>query len=374
MEFRETSAVFHKSLDKKVRSEQGIYFTPKKVRDRLFDVLSSLQIAPTLILEPSFGTGELLLDAVERYPVPCVGIERHPDLFASVTCASVETVCTDFLTWKDPRAFDLIVGNPPFVGCSQKSPALTGRSNTYILFLYKCLTEHLAPGGTLAFVLPTSLYNSSYYEPMRKYLYPYTIRLVETLEKPGFHDTTQETMLLVLQKTPGNGTYFFPYKQLYLSPYATELTELVQGATTMEALGLGVKTGNIVWNQHKDHLASTGTLLLYSSNVNKGLVYPPLKLPKQQYIQSDKPTLDGPVILVTRGYGNTYHFQYALVLEKGFYAENHLNVIYPKSIEAAVHLQRVLTSFEDPRCLQYVKRFVGNGALSARELEQIPIY
>jgi len=372
MEFRETSTAFHKTLDKKVRSDQGIYFTPKKVRDRLFEVLASLQICPTLMLEPSFGTGEILLDAIERYPVPCVGIERHPDLFASVHVT--ETICTDFLTWKDPRSFDLIVGNPPFVGCSQKSPALTGRSNTYILFLYKCLTEHLAPGGTLAFVLPTSLYNSSYYEPMRKYLYEQTIHVVETLEKPGFKDTTQETMLLVLQKKPGTGNYFFTYKQLYLSPYATELTELVQGATTMEALGLGVKTGNIVWNQQKDHLSSTGTLLLYSSNVNKGLVYPPLKLPKQQYIQSDKPTLDGPVILVTRGYGNTYHFQYALVLEKGFYAENHLNVIYPKTVGSLVHLQRVLTSFEDSRFLQYLKRFVGNGALSARELEQIPIY
>ena len=373
MEFRDSSIAFHKSLDKKVRSEQGIYFTPKKVRDRLFEVLLTLRVSPSLILEPSFGTGELLLDAIERYHVPCVGIEQHPDLFASITHA--ETFCTDFLTWSDPRSFDLIIGNPPFVGCSQKSPALTGRSNTYILFLYKCLTQHLSPGGTLAFVLPTSLYNSSYYEPMRKYLYTHTtIQVLETLVKPGFKDTRQETMLLVLQKTPGQGKYFFPYKQLYLSPYATELTGLVQGSTTMEALGLGVKTGNIVWNQHKDQLADTGTLLLYSSNVNQGLVYPPLKHPKKQYIQTDKPTIDGPVILVSRGYGNTYHFQCALVKEKGFYAENHLNVIYPKTQDSVSKLEQVLKSFRDTRFIRYLSLFVGNGALSARELEQIPIY
>jgi tRNA1(Val) A37 N6-methylase TrmN6 len=375
MEFRDTSITFHKKLDKKVRSDQGIYFTPKKVRDRLFDALSSLHISPSLILEPSFGTGEILLDAVEKYSVPCVGIERHPDLFASVASPNIETICTDFLTWSDPRSFDLIVGNPPFVGCSQKSPSLTGRSNTYILFLYKCLTEHLSTGGTLAFILPTSLYNSSYYEPMRKYLYQHTtIHVLETLIKPGFKDTTQEAMLLVVQKTPGQGKYFFPYKQLYLSPYATELSELIQGATTMKALGLGVKTGNIVWNQHKDHLSDSGTLLVYSSNVNQGLVYPPLKLPKKQYIHSDKPTLDGPVILVTRGYGNTYQFQYALVEEKGFYAENHLNVIYPKIKGSLCQLERVLASFRDPRFQRYLSLFVGNGALSARELEQIPIY
>lgn len=375
MEFRETSLAFHKSLDKKTRSEQGIYFTPKKVRDRLFEKLDTLEIRPSLVLEPSFGTGEILLDAIERYP-HCVGVERNKALFDSLETKG-QTIHADFLEWKDDRKFDLIVGNPPFVSCSQKSPALTGRSNTYILFLYKCLTEHLAPGGTLAFILPTSLYNSSYYEPMRKYLNKHTtIRWLETLEKPGFYDTTQETMLLLLQNTPGKGEYFFPYHRLYLSPYADELTQCVQGTTTLLKLGLGVKTGSIVWNQHKDSLDSTGTLLLYSSNVREGsgLFFPPLKLPKQQYIHSDKPTIDGPVILVSRGYGNTYRFHYALVEEKGFYAENHLNVIYPKTPESAVNLHKVLLAFQDARLALYLERFVGNGALSARELEQIPIF
>lgn len=192
--------------------------------------------------------------------------------------------------------------------------------------------------------------------------------------KPGFKDTTQETMLLVVKNTPGKGEYFFPYKHLYLSPYAAELTQLVQGTATLDSLGLGVKTGNIVWNQHKEDLSSEGTLLLYSSNVKDGLVYPPLKLPKKQYIRSDKPTIDGPVILVSRGYGNTYHFNYALVHEKGFYAENHLNVIYPKTSESVGQLEKVVNSFKDSRLLTYLKKFVGNGALSASELEQIPIY
>ena len=213
MEFRETSIAFHQGLSKEIRSEQGIYFTPKKVRDQLFEVLSTLSIKPTRILEPSFGTGELLLDAIERYPVECVGIERNQELYASLQID--QKIHADFLTWKDTRSFDLIIGNPPFISCSQKSPALTGRSNTYILFLYKCLTEHLSPGGTLAFILPTSLYNSSYYQPTRDYLYHHTtIRYLETLIKPGFKDTTQETMLLVVENTPGKGEYFFPYKHL----------------------------------------------------------------------------------------------------------------------------------------------------------------
>ena len=38
--FRETSIAFNKSLSKVERSKQGIYFTPKKARDVMFNKLN----------------------------------------------------------------------------------------------------------------------------------------------------------------------------------------------------------------------------------------------------------------------------------------------------------------------------------------------
>jgi hypothetical protein len=376
MEFCEASLFFHQSLPKKVRSEQGIYFTPKKVRDRLFEKLTELKVKPTLILEPSFGTGEFMKDAAEYYPsVTIVGVEKNPSLFHSYP--SNTTYCEDFITWSYEKKADLIIGNPPYFVMKGKYPeCMTGRPNIYVLFLYKCLTQHLKPGGTLAFVLPTSLYNSAYYQPMRDYLYQNTtIRHVETLKKPGFYDTTQDTMLLILQLQEGPKNYFFHYKHIYLSPYTSELNKLVQNTTTLKELDLGVKTGNVVWNQHKEALSDEGTLLLYSSNLQDGkLVFPPLKSPKKQYIRLEKPVLEGPHLLVERGYGNGYLFEYALI-NQPCYAENHVNVIYPKSPQSVSKLKIVVSSFQDPRTALFLKYFIGNGSLSATELETLfPIF
>lgn len=372
MEFHESSYRFHKELSKKERAEQGIFFTPKRVRDLLFQKLKEFKVDPHVILEPSFGTGEFIRDAVLHYPeAKIIGVEKNQDLFHCIE--GPHLFCQDFLEWNGKA--DLIVGNPPYFVMKDKGKydCMTGRPNIYVLFLYKCLTEHLTVGGTLAFILPTSLYNSSYYQPMRDYLYENTTILhLETLKKPGFHDTSQETMLLILKREKGHHTYFLDYKQRFLTPYAKELKEMLKGTKTIQELGMGVKTGNIVWNQHKDKLSDTGTLLVYSSNIEDGeLVFPLLKAPKKQYIQIDKPTLTGPNLLVERGYGNGYIFHYVKVNQE-CYAENHVNVIYPKTED---NLDLVIQSFQNDKTALFLTYFIGNGSLSATELETLfPIF
>ena len=401
-EFREASVVFNRQLTKEERSNQGIYFTPRKARDLLFSKLRDLGVHhPARILEPSFGSGEFLYDARTIYPdAELYGVEKNETLFQSVGesihDANVHLTCADFLEWgiqTPPQKADLIIGNPPYfimkIESAEKKKyanAFTGRPNIYVIFLYKCLETHLEVGGFLAFIIPTSIYNSSYYQPMRDYIYKNThIRYVETLNKPGFYETGQETTLLILQKkevsTPSSNEYIFrPIpRAIFISPFYVELQNIIRDTTTIAALGLGVKTGNVVWNQVKEHLVDEGTLLVYSSNINKCQ----LKLDnlggtvRKQYVSNlDKPTLTGPVILVERGYGNSFSFNSVLVeMTAGFYAENHLNVIYPKTPEAIPNLQKVITSFRDERSKQFIKWFVGNGSLSATELETLmPIF
>jgi hypothetical protein len=60
---------------------------------------------------------------------------------------------------------------------------------------------------------------------------------------------------------------------------------------------------------------------------------------------------------------------------KNFYAENHVNVIYPKTPGAARALQRVVKSFRDERSQTFIKYFIGNGSISATDLETLmPIF
>lgn len=395
-EFREASTKFNKTLTKEVRQEQGIFFTPKKARDVLFAKLAELGVAPKVLLEPSFGSGEFLLDAKRIYPAAKVlGVEKNEELFKSVNCPGADLSCGDFLDWKGSA--DLIIGNPPYfiikkdtLSAKEKkefnkkhADAMTGRSNIYILFLYKCLKEHLTDDGFLAFIIPTSLYNCSYYQPIRNYIQKNTtIHYVENLNKPGFFETGQDTMLIILQKKKVHDNYIFKSRtgNIYISPHYKELYEITKDTKTLADLGLGAKTGNVVWNQVRDKLADAGTLLIYSSNINKCELKIDNLCGKQrkQYVKDiAKPSLSGPLILVERGYGNSFSFNSVLVELKDFYAENHINVIYPKVTDesSVAKLNSVIKSFQDERSKQFVKWFLGNGSISATDLETImPIF
>ena len=394
-EFRNASTKFNKDTTREERVNQGIFFTPKKVRDLLFNKLSEMGVQPKRILEPSFGSGEFIHDARRLYPESHIlGVEMSETLFKSVECGNSTLECKDFLEWNGGMA-DLIIGNPPYFTvktdtmsakekkefAKKNSECMSGRPNIFILFLYKCLKEHLEKGGILAFIIPTSLYNCSYYQPMRDYIAKNTtIRYLETLNKPGFYETTQETMLIVLENKKENDDYIFIPKSghVYISPFYKELYKVTENTSTLSDLGLGVKTGNVVWNQVKDKLSDTGTLLVYASNINNCelKINNLLGKEKKQYIKGiDKPTLDGPVILVERGYGNSFSFNTVLVNEKGFYAENHINVVYPKTPAAEANLGRVLASFRDKRTGKFIEWFLANGSMSATDLETlVPIF
>jgi adenine-specific DNA-methyltransferase len=403
--FRATTQRFNKELNKDVRAAEGIYFTPHKVRELVFARLGELGVsAPARILEPSFGTGEFVMDARAHYPTATiVGVEKNEKLYKSWgSMEGVQVYNADFLTWSD-TPFDLIVGNPPYFvmkteGLTAKEKrdfaatnavCMTGRPNIYVRFLYDCLATHLADDGYLAFVLPTSIYNSAYYQPMRDYIaHNTTVCCLESLNKPGFFDTAQETLLMILRKRPDpSGAYLVDIGGVrYLSPHYAELRELLAGTATLGSLGLGVKTGNVVWNQVKENLVATTAsdtkLLIYSTNIAGGVLSVSgsgvvgTGGEKKQYVKGlDKPTISGPVVLVDRGYGNSYTFNAVRVTLNDFYAENHVNVIYPRTAAAAAALDRVMTSFADPRTARFVEMFVGNGGLSATELETVlPIF
>ncbi len=206
--FRPLSLKLNKDLSKETRQAQGIFFTPKAARDSILDTLLALGVTtPSTILEPSFGSGEFLEDAHIRWPTAaCVGCEQNETLYkayAEKSTSGATLHLGDFMTWSSPQKADVILGNPPYLVIKDKNPqCMTGRPNLYVAFLYKCLTQHLADEGYLGFVLPTSLFNSSYYEPMRKYIAEHcTVCLLKELDVK-YYQTEQNTMAIVLRKTP----------------------------------------------------------------------------------------------------------------------------------------------------------------------------
>jgi tRNA1(Val) A37 N6-methylase TrmN6 len=384
--FRQNSLEMNKKIKRETRKKEGIFFTPKKARDLLFDVLNKCNVNPKKILEPSFGSGEFLFDIKTRYPYSKItGIELNETLFkSSKETDGMELVCQNFLTYSSSNTFDLIVGNPPYFLIKEKNKeCMVGRPNIYVAFLYKCIEEHLEKDGYLAFVLPTSLFNCSYYEPMRKYIYQNcTIHFVKELDVK-YYQTEQDTMLLVLQKKvdPLHKFIFQRSGNIYISPQADDLAELVNNTKTLDELGFDVKTGEVVWNQQKEKLVDKGGVpLIYNSNItNCTLTLNNLKdtkKEKKQYIKDfHKKPISQPAILVNRGYGNVFAFNFVYVNNITFFAENHINMILARRKEAEEMFPLIVKSFKNPLTKKFVESFVGNGAISASELHKVlPIF
>lgn len=404
-EFSERSIQLTKALTKEEKQSKGIFFTPKSLQIALFESIPA-SFQPTSILEPSFGSGEFLDEARKRYPnATLYAVEKERSFYDAYPQKASTIVCEDFLSYTGCSVGSLILGNPPYFITKEKNPAcMTGRPNIYVAFLYKCVTQHLAPDGILAFILPSSILNSSYYEPMRRYIATKMTVLACKRVKGGFLDTDQETVLLTLQATVSTGPQPYIFERngcYYLSEHAAQLRALTEGTTTLSALGYSVKTGDVVWNQVSqvegvsvqkagaksvqegnlvaERGAEGATILYYSHNVKGGAIVLDAKArdpKKKQYIVGFKrPPMNAPAFLIQRGYGNTYKFDYAPVLSGVFYAENHLNVVYATSPGAAEAAPRIEKSFQDPRTLQFIHWFIGNGGFSKTELECVlPIF
>jgi hypothetical protein len=381
MSFRDVSIQLTKSLTKKVKQEGGIFFTPKEDRERVFEILDSFKIQPTCVLEPSFGSGEFLEDLYEKYPdSEIIGIELNKELFSATKRESVYNM--DFLEYFGKH--DLIVGNPPFFVMEKNEDTVLcqdSRPNMFVQFLYKAIEYNLEKGGILAFILPTSFYNCSYYEKMRRYLIKNTKVLAVEPLNGSYIETQQTTFILVVQEAWGssNSNDFFLERgdNIYLTPYKTELTSLLKNSSTLFELGFEVKTGEVVWNQEKDKLTDEGTLLIYSANFKDGNIVLGVNEPKKQYISGFKKSpLSGKAILINRGYGNAaYSLNSVLVDYDSFYAENHVNVVRPKTRESELLIEKVYKSLKSAKTVRFIGMFIGNNALSKNEIEScLPIW
>ena len=397
------------NLSKNEKKDYGIFITPKIIINKLFDSImnfvSKNGIIIQTILEPSCGTCEIVNYCDNNFNgVHIDAIEFNNTMFEYIKDLSFKNKVTihhhDFITFNSSIKYDLIVGNPPYFVLEKEytipkkmEPYIYGRPNIFGLFIIQSISM-LAPNGILAFIIPRSFLNSSYYSKIRNYIKE-TCKIIEIIdfEKDNkFIDTQQSTFGMILKREPNNNNihlidcnysikiydnYMFTNDSLFLK-------NLLEGSTTLAELGLRVRTGNIVWNQHKDELTddTNETILLYNSNLTKEHTIEIKSFKneeKYQYIKKDG-RID-PILVVNRGNGNSaYKLNYALISNIGPYLiENHLNEIYStkkiKKEELIILFNKIIQSFENPKTQLFINTFLGNNGLSKTELETIfPIY
>lgn len=211
---------------------RGGYYTSAQVAEWLCEW--AIQSADDTVLEPSCGDGAFLGAAAQRLlslgATPAkiarrlTGVEiitaeanaaterLRPDLGK----AADKIVCnSDFFGWwqgTDQPAFDVIVGNPPFIRYQSfpephrtRAMAIMGDqglkpnrlTNIWVPFVVAA-TASLKPGGRLALVLPAEILQVTYAAQLRSYLTDHFERIdVIACNELFFENAEQEVVLLL---------------------------------------------------------------------------------------------------------------------------------------------------------------------------------
>ena len=396
-----------RQINRDEKKEYGIFITPKIIITKLFDAIikytSENGLNIQTILEPSCGTCEMVNYCDNLFNGTHIdSIEFNSKIFNHIKNLTFKNNVTlinqDFMKFDSSINYDLIVGNPPYFVLEKDykipekiKPYICGRPNMFGLFIIQSIFM-LSSNGILAFVIPKSFLNSVYYSKIRNFIKE-TCEIIEIIdfEKDNkFIDTQQSTFGIILKKRSNNT--FLPIECNYSIKFndnfmftndSVFLKSLLEGTTTLSKLGLSVRTGNIVWNQHKSELTDDDneTVLIYNTNLTKEHTIDLKSFKneeKHQYIKKvGKITT---TLVVNRGNGNSkYNLNYALVTGVGPYLiENHLNEIYSpiiKKEDLIILFNKIIKSFENPKTQIFIDLFLGNNGLSKTELETIfPIY
>ena len=311
---------------------------------------------------------------------------------------------------------------------------ISGRANVFALF-FKAGLDLLRPGGTLAYVVPPSMNSGAYFEALREHIVAHaSIADLTVLEGSDlFEGANTAAQLLVLEKhgtapsapdiaepgtrvssgVQGSGFVFersepaSGFRRVLFSERPERLREGFEGRSTLWQLGYEAVTGTVVWNQRRTELresAGPGTVpLVWSRNLRGGTLHlehlkargaakgiPPARATrpepgpggsgkaKADHIVSRR-GLTGPALLVNRVIGavGRGELRTALVPEGAkFLAENHVNVIRPRSDPAApdrprLGWQRLQAAFEAPGTVDRARLLTGNTQISATELTHL---
>jgi len=185
-----------------VRESLAQYFTPAAVVRFAFDALHTLGMPePQSVLDPACGDGAFLVEARRRFP----GTELWgTDVDASLAAGWREVGLDgprDHMAVRDGltdgngrRAFDLVVGNPPY-GLGMARPK---RGEPIEVQFLRRFVAHTCEGGWIAVVVPEGVLANKRLQRIRdEVLGAIALRAVVTLPEGAFAATKARTALLV---------------------------------------------------------------------------------------------------------------------------------------------------------------------------------
>jgi adenine-specific DNA-methyltransferase len=306
------------------------------------------------VLEPSFGSGNFITELKKHdMEIDCFEIDK--DVFKPIE--GVNSVLGDFLFTEFNKKYKFIIGNPPYIELvysfyneeeintlkSKYKIEKRGRVNLIHFFMDKSF-ELLEDNGVLAYLLPSTILSSPWYNDIRQKIYEeYTV--LDIINEVPFKDVSIDVCLLILQKKVDMNHSFITLKNgLY------NLTKNLSTGMTLKERGFKCQIGDKLWYKHKEEMTDTPTdrILIYSNNIKVGGIEIGGKLKskipgKKQYINSETPVLIKNCIIMPRVISKKMRF--ALIKDnETFLFENHVMIITHDNVEVLYELFEKLNS------------------------------
>lgn len=391
-EYTKESIDYLKNTDIKKRKKLGQYFTPKSIRELLLSKLPKKDNAD--ILDPACGSGEFLLSCKKYFKNPILygfDIDKKLINIASKLVKNASIKNFDFLNIDiNKKKYDYIIGNPPYFELKLNEEIkkkyfdiIKGRVNIFSLFI-KTGLDLLKDGGYLAYVVPPSMNNGAYFSKLRKYIIKNSsleyLHIIDGAD--NFHFANQKVMLIILKKTNSKKSSKYIFKKNKITIFTEDknfLNKSYKNTVSLKDIGYTVKTGSIIWNEHKEKLTNdknNSTLLIWASNINNGKIIIGYTKGKPQYIKniSNDLIIKSRVVVVNRitGSSKDINIKAAIVNEKEFVCENHVNVIYmSKNANCNYSLEDIFKALQDKTNIKVMRLISGNTQISKTELERL---
>lgn len=391
-EYTKESIDYLKNTDIKKRKKLGQYFTPKSIRELLISKLPKKDNAD--ILDPACGSGEFLISCKKYFKNPILygfDIDKKLINIASKLVKNASIKNFDFLNIDiNKKKYDYIIGNPPYFELKLNEEIkkkyfdiIKGRVNIFSLFI-KTGLDLLKDGGYLAYVVPPSMNNGAYFSKLREYIIKNSsleyLHIIDGAD--NFHLANQKVMLIILKKTNSKKSSKYIFKKNGITIFTEDknfLNKSYKNTVSLKDIGYTVKTGNIIWNEHKEKLTNdknNSTLLIWASNINNGKIIIGYTKGKPQYIKniSNDLIIKSRVVVVNRitGSSKDINIKAAIVNEKEFLCENHVNVIYmSKNANCNYSLEDIFKALQDKTNIKVMRLISGNTQISKTELERL---
>lgn len=375
-ELDELSILLNKKLTINEKKRDGIYFTPSKYALELYQKCNRYNKKLNDILECSCGSGEFL----KILPKTNVtAIEYNKTIYNNIKDTYKNVINQNYLHYHVKNKHDLIISNPPYYMTKQKydSELLFGRNNMHVLFLVHSMNI-IKDNGIIAFIIPTNFMNSSYYNKIRKELYTnYRILEFVQYDTDMFKDTKQKVFGLIIQKKKpkNNDKFVFIKNEQYYFVFDKNSLP-TENYKTLSDLNCNVGVGSITFKNANIHLfSSTGnTKMIYSNDITHDSLSDSKK--NYRYLKDDANSLQEPILVTNRGYGNSNYVMKVKLLEGDYKYQLENHVLYIKHPDNNIEiLKQIQKSLLNENTKKFIDIMFGNNAINCFELKNIiPIY